>query len=242
MGWKRDSTMTWTIPPAPFGVLLQSVPAAVRQRNLPRAVSLVAHRQYRRREKGRLALPTMRVAGEHPSSVITPRQLVHRVGVVTQRDRGVADNRWGTRTSVQRKLTLCCIQWRVRRSTGHCCLAALYTAFYLMSAICIVCYLSIIAASVGLCLGSATCARLLAMVLLFEVLYFFAIGALWTLPTAGRGIGAATGIANGGLMVQFLLLMPIWIPIVFAFLGLYREDPVPTAGSPTASALLPDGG
>ena len=117
-----------------------------------------------------------------------------------------------------------------------------YTAFYLMSAICIVCYLSIIAASVGLCLGSATCARLLAMLLLFEVLYFFAIGALWTLPTAGRGIGAATGIANGGLMVQFLLLMPIWIPIVFAFLGLYRENPVPTAGSPTASAPLPDGG
>ncbi|XZE42740.1 hypothetical protein SH467x_002272 [Pirellulaceae bacterium SH467] len=115
-----------------------------------------------------------------------------------------------------------------------------YTAFYLMSAICIVCYLFIIVASVGLCLGSATCARLLAILLLFEVFYFFAIGALWTLPIVGPGIGAATGVANGGLMVQFLLLMPIWIPVVFAFLGLYRQNPVPTAGSPTAP--MPDGG
>ncbi|TWU51436.1 hypothetical protein Poly59_30280 [Rubripirellula reticaptiva] len=101
-----------------------------------------------------------------------------------------------------------------------------FTAFYVMSTICIVCYISIIVASVGLCLGSATCARLLAMLLLFEVLYFFAIGAMWTLPNAGRGIGAATGIANGGLMAQFILLMPIWIPIAFAFLGLYRQNPV----------------
>lgn len=99
-----------------------------------------------------------------------------------------------------------------------------YTAFYVMSTICIGCYFAIIAASVGLCLGSATCARLLAMVLLFEVLYFFVISSMWTLPSAGLGIGTATGIANGGLMFQFLLLMPIWIPIVFAFLGLYRDN------------------
>ncbi len=117
-----------------------------------------------------------------------------------------------------------------------------FTAFYVMSAICIGSYLAIIAASVGLCRGSATCARLHAMLLLFEVLYFFAVGALWTLPSAGRGIGAATGIANGGLMVQFLLLMPIWIPIVFAFLGLYRENPALAAASPTPSTELPVGG
>ena len=117
-----------------------------------------------------------------------------------------------------------------------------YTAFYVMSAICIVCYVAIIAASVGLCLGSATCARLLAMLLLFEVLYFFAIGAMWTLPTAGPGIGAATGIANGGLMVQFILLMPIWIPIVFAFLGLYRDAQPTVADKSPVSAPMPDGG
>lgn len=117
-----------------------------------------------------------------------------------------------------------------------------FTAFYVMSSICIGCYLAIIAASVGLCRGSATCARLLAMLLLFEVLYFFAISALWMLPSVGRGIGAATGIANEGLMVQFLLLMPIWIPIVFAFLGLYRDNSALTAVDPTFSTELPSGG
>ena len=98
-----------------------------------------------------------------------------------------------------------------------------YTAFYVMSTVCICCYLVIIAASFGLCLGSAICARLLAKLMLFEVLYFFALGSIWTLPSVGLGIAAATGIANGGLTYQFLLLMPIWIPIVFACLGLYRD-------------------
>jgi hypothetical protein len=101
-----------------------------------------------------------------------------------------------------------------------------YTAFYVMSAICIGCYLAMIAASVGLCLGSATCARLIAVILLFEALYFFVIGSMWTLPSTGTAIAAATGVANGGLMFQFLLLMPIWIPVVFAFLGLYRDNQV----------------
>jgi hypothetical protein len=80
------------------------------------------------------------------------------------------------------------------------------------------------------------------MLLLLEVLYFFAIGGLWTLPNAGRGIGAATGIANGGLMVQFVLLMPIWIPIAFALLGLYHENEEPTADGMTTYTELPGGG
>jgi hypothetical protein len=117
-----------------------------------------------------------------------------------------------------------------------------YTSFYIMSVICIGCYLAIIAASVGLCLGSATCARLIAMLLLLEVLYFLAIGAMWTLPNAGRGIGAATGIANGGLMVQFLLLLPIWIPIVLGILGLYHEAPAITANHRTVVTEEPNAG
>ncbi|TWU05383.1 hypothetical protein Poly21_57120 [Allorhodopirellula heiligendammensis] len=114
------------------------------------------------------------------------------------------------------------------------------TAFYVMSAICIACYVSIIVASIGICLGSATCARVLAMLLLLEVLYFFAVGSMWTLPNAGRGIAAATGIANGGLMAQFILLMPIWIPIVFAFLGLYRDNPVAATDDTAALTPFPD--
>ena len=117
-----------------------------------------------------------------------------------------------------------------------------YTAFYVMSAVCIVCYVSIFVAAIGLCLGSATCARLLAMLLLFEVLYFFAVGAMWTLPNAGHGIAAATGIANGGLMAQFVLLLPIWIPIAFATFGLYHENPVAAFSGTTVITKASDSG
>lgn len=120
------------------------------------------------------------------------------------------------------------------KAPGIAGLPHFYTAFYGMSAICFGCYLSIIAASIGLCRGSATCARLIAMLLLFEVLYFLAISLLWKLPNAGRGIASATGIANGGLIVQFVLLMPIWIPIAFSLLGLYRENEESSAGGMTS--------
>jgi hypothetical protein len=115
-----------------------------------------------------------------------------------------------------------------------------YTAFYVMSAICVMCYVSIIVASIGICLGSATCARVLAMLLLLEVLYFFAVGSMWALPNAGRGIAAATGIANGGLMAQFILLMPIWIPIAFAILGLYRDNPAAATDDTATLTPFPD--
>ena len=58
--------------------------------------------------------------------------------------------------------------------------------------------------------------RLLSLVLLFEVCYFFAVGFFWMEPTIGQSIAAATGVANGGMMAQFLILFPIWAPILLA--------------------------
>jgi len=50
-------------------------------------------------------------------------------------------------------------------------------------------------------------------VVLFEVMYFFFIAMLWIHPEFGLSIGAATGVANGGLMFQFLIGFPLWAPL-----------------------------
>jgi hypothetical protein len=51
-------------------------------------------------------------------------------------------------------------------------------------------------------------------VLLFEVIYFLSVSLLWTRLTSGMSVAAATGVANGGLMVQFVILFPLWGPLV----------------------------
>lgn len=66
--------------------------------------------------------------------------------------------------------------------------------------------------------------RLLAFVLVFEVGYFFAVGSMWREPTVGSSIAAATGIANGGLMVQFLILFPVWGPTAMWASGLLQPS------------------
>ena len=128
------------------------------------------------------------------------------------------------------------------RSPGIAALPGFFTAFFVMSGICVACYFALIAASIGLCRGSAKCARLIAFLLLFEVVYFFAVAALWTIPSVGKAIAAATGIANGGLMVQFILLIPLWVPIAFAFFGLYRDGGVPIASNAHQSLDTASGG
>lgn len=50
--------------------------------------------------------------------------------------------------------------------------------------------------------------------LLFEIVYFFSLGMLWLAPSMGMSVAAATGVANGGLMAQFLILFPLWAPLL----------------------------
>lgn len=87
-------------------------------------------------------------------------------------------------------------------------------AFYTMTAVCVLCYVVLLFVGVQLIRGRTNVVRLLVLVLVFEVLYFFAVGSLWLLPDYGMSIAAATGVANGGLMIQAMSLFPIWGPVV----------------------------
>ncbi len=47
--------------------------------------------------------------------------------------------------------------------------------------------------------------------LISEALYFFSLGFVgWHLKGASLSIAAASGVANGGLMAQFIILLPLW--------------------------------
>ncbi len=92
-------------------------------------------------------------------------------------------------------------------------LAGFYPAFYTMSAICVTCYLLLLASGVNLMRARLRWAGLLMAVLIFEVAYALGVRALWASPL-GPPIAAATGVANGGLMVQFIILFPLWAPLV----------------------------
>lgn len=89
-----------------------------------------------------------------------------------------------------------------------------YLAFYAMSAVCIVFYLCLIGFSIDLIRGNFRTFVPFIVVLLLEVAYFFSISALWMHPTIGGSVAGATGVANGGLMPQFFILLPLWAPIV----------------------------
>lgn len=87
-----------------------------------------------------------------------------------------------------------------------------YPAFYTMSLICIVFFFALIVCSVQLLRRKLGFFYLYAGLLFVEVLYFFGVGTLWFSPKLGMSISAATGVANGGLMFQFMILLPLWGP------------------------------
>ena len=88
-----------------------------------------------------------------------------------------------------------------------------YQAFYSMSAICILFYLSLLVMSADFIRGNYRMLLPFTGVMVAEVIYFFLVGALWFHPQFGRSIAAATGVANGGLMIQFATLLPLWAPL-----------------------------
>jgi len=89
-----------------------------------------------------------------------------------------------------------------------------YVAFYTMSAVCIACYLALLVGGVQLVRRRPWAAGLLVGVWIFELLYFFVVGALWRVTAISASVAGATGVANGGLMAQFFILLPIWGPVV----------------------------
>ncbi len=89
-----------------------------------------------------------------------------------------------------------------------------YPAFYTMSGICVACYLILFVCGIDLVRSRLRWVRLVTLILLFEVGYFFAVGSLWLEPTIGRSVGAATGVSNGGMMAQYIILFPMWGPLL----------------------------
>jgi hypothetical protein len=83
-----------------------------------------------------------------------------------------------------------------------------------MSAICIVCYLTLLVIGVQFLRLNASLLRLFSAVMIFEVVYFFTIAFAWMSPGIGMSIAAASGVANGGLMLQLLPLFPLWGPLL----------------------------
>ena len=88
-----------------------------------------------------------------------------------------------------------------------------YPAFYVMSAICIFCYLALLYFGFRFLLLKRGHVFWFTGLVLFEAAYFFCIGLSWLLPNFGMSIGAATGVAYGGLMAQFIILFPLWGPV-----------------------------
>ncbi len=89
-----------------------------------------------------------------------------------------------------------------------------YPAFYLMSAICIICHAILLICGIQLLRLRVRIFPVFTGILIFDVIYFFSIGTLWLVPNIGRSIAAATGVANGGLIFQIITLFFIWAPLL----------------------------
>ena len=108
-----------------------------------------------------------------------------------------------------------------------------YPAFYIMSGICLACYIVLVVCGIDLIRSRLRWARLVTLILLFEVGYFFAVASLWLQPTIGRSVAGATGVSNGGMIAQFLILFPLWGPLLLLW-AKAREKAV-VAQTPAAS-------
>jgi hypothetical protein len=93
-----------------------------------------------------------------------------------------------------------------------------HPAFFLMWGICVTCFFALAWGGYRLLQRRLTATRLLVGVWLFELVYLFVVAVTWRAPGIGPSIAGATGVANGGLMVQYMILLPLWGPLVLWWL------------------------
>jgi hypothetical protein len=86
-------------------------------------------------------------------------------------------------------------------------------AFFVMSAICVVFYVALAWIGTEFIFGSSDRWAVFVAVLVAEVAYVLAVGMLWARSPHALSIAAATGVSNGGLVAQLLILFPIWAPV-----------------------------
>lgn len=89
-------------------------------------------------------------------------------------------------------------------------------SYYSMVTICMIFYLILIYCGFVFLMLKTEFRKLFLILLLLEVLYFFSLSFFWASSNESIAISvaAATGVANGGLMIQFITLFPLWAPIV----------------------------
>lgn len=90
----------------------------------------------------------------------------------------------------------------------------LYQAFYVLSAVCVACYIALAVCGVQFLRLSTSLIWLFVGVMAVEGLMWFVTGRLWLHPTYGHSVAAATGISQGGLVPQFFILLPLWAPVL----------------------------
>ena len=92
--------------------------------------------------------------------------------------------------------------------------AGFYVAFYLMSLICFVIHGLMFFLGVKIFRRQQRFVNTFVKLLIFEVIYFFSVSLMWMIPSIGMSVAGATGVANGGLMIGFLILLPLWSPFL----------------------------
>lgn len=73
---------------------------------------------------------------------------------------------------------------------------------------------SLIFWAVRLWTGRPGAAQVVIRLFLAEVAYLFAVASICLAPEIARSIGPLVGVANGGLMAQFGILLPLWAPLL----------------------------
>jgi hypothetical protein len=94
-----------------------------------------------------------------------------------------------------------------------------HVVFYLMSGVCIACFLVLLWGGYHLARRRLSVAGVLAVAWLFEIGYLTAIRYISRLSDIGAGIAGAAGVANGGMMAQFFILLPFWGPLAMLWVA-----------------------
>jgi hypothetical protein len=90
----------------------------------------------------------------------------------------------------------------------------LYHFYFLFSAICIGCFIALVICGLRLVRLVLSPIWPFVVVLAIECGIVFLTGRLWSHGEYGPSAAAATGIAQGGLMPQFAIFLPLWAPLV----------------------------
>ena len=91
---------------------------------------------------------------------------------------------------------------------------SVHSAFYVMATICLFFYAVVLICGIQFIRLRSSLWWLFSAVLVAEVAFYFLVGWLWSHPTFGESIAGASGISSGGLVLQFVVLFPLWAPIV----------------------------